>query len=238
MSMNFSEFKKLIGADPWNRGSETLRARNSAPEFEEAASEAELFEQKLQSALNVQAPADLLESIKGISQQSPERRNWMPLALAASVIIAVGAAGVAWKQSHEWESVEAYVADHYSHDGPGLVAKATNVVDERDINEIMAGLDASLGQQLSANVKFIKHCPTPDGRGVHMVLNTEQGPMTVIFMPKTSVTDGELVTFDQMQALMVSLEHGSVAIIGTQSQDFGGLEAVIKQSLRTGLVGA
>ena len=61
MSMNFSEFKKLIGADPWNQDPETLRARNSAPEFETAAKEAEAFEEKLQSALRIQAPADLLD---------------------------------------------------------------------------------------------------------------------------------------------------------------------------------
>jgi len=238
MSMNFSEFKKLIGADPWNRDPETLRARNSAPEFEEAASEAEAFEQKLQSALNVQAPADLLADIKGIGQQPAQRRSWMPLALAASVLIAVGAAGLAWKQSHQWDSVEEYLADHYSHDGASLVANATNVIDEQEIVKIMASLDASLSQQMSANVKFIKFCPTPEGRGAHMVVSTEQGPMTIIFMPKTPVTDGEVVTFDQMQALMVSLEHGSAAIIGGQAQNIESLEAVLRNSLKTGLVGA
>jgi hypothetical protein len=47
MSMNFSEFKKLIGADPWSQDPEVLRARNSAPEFEQAAGDAEAFERKL-----------------------------------------------------------------------------------------------------------------------------------------------------------------------------------------------
>ena len=46
MSMNFSEFKKLLGADPRNSDPETLRARESGPEFEEAAAEAEAFEKK------------------------------------------------------------------------------------------------------------------------------------------------------------------------------------------------
>ncbi|MCP4047833.1 MAG: DUF3379 domain-containing protein, partial [Gammaproteobacteria bacterium] len=85
--MNFSEFKKLIGADPLNRDSETLRARNSAPEFEAAAAEAKAFEEKLQSALLIQPPDDLLGSIKAISQQPVKRRNWIPLALAASLLI-------------------------------------------------------------------------------------------------------------------------------------------------------
>jgi hypothetical protein len=238
MSMNFSEFKKLIGADPWNRDPETLRARNSAPEFEAAAAEAEAFEEKLHSALNIQAPADLLADIKGISQQPAQRRNWMPLALAASLLIAVGAIGMVWKQSHQWDSVEAYLADHYSHDGAALVAGANGIVSEQDVVKIMASLDAAADQQLAGRIKFIKFCPTPEGRGAHMVVSTDQGPMTIIFMPKTQVTNGEMVEFDQMHAFLVDLEHGSAAIIGQQSQAVENMEAVVRESLQTGLVGA
>lgn len=242
MSMNFSEFKRLIGADPWNRDSETLRARNSAPEFEAAAAEAEAFEEKLQSALHIQPPADLLEGIKGISReveniQPAKQRRWMPLALAASLLIAVGAVGMVWKQSRQWENVEAYLADHYSIDGDALVAQATDIVSEQDIARIMASLNASADQQLSGRIKFIKFCPTPEGRGAHMVVSTDQGPMTIIFMPKTQVTDGEMVKFNQMHAFLVSLEHGSAAIIGKQSQAVESMEAMIRESLKTGLVG-
>ena len=239
MSMSFSEFKRLIGADPWNRDPETLRARNSAPEFETAAAEAEAFEEKLQSALHVQPPAGLLDEIKGMSQQQPaQRRNWMPLALAASLLIAVGAVGMVWKQSRQWDSVEAYLADHYSHDGDALVAGATDIVSEQEVMRIMASLNASADQQLSGRIKFIKFCPTPEGRGAHMVVSTDQGPMTIIFMPKTQVTDGEVVRFDQMHAFLVALEHGSAAIIGKQSQSVESMQEVIRKSLKTGLVGA
>ena len=238
MSMNFSEFKKLIGADPWNRDPETLRARNSAPKFEDAAVEAEAFEDKLQSALHIQPPADLLGDIKAISQQPAQRRNWMPLALAASLLIAIGAVGMVWKQSRQWDSVEAYLADHYSHDGDAFVANATDIVAEQEIIKIMASLNASADQQLSGRIKFIKFCPTPDGRGAHMVVSTDQGPMTIIFMPKTQVTDGEMFKFDQMHAFLVNLEHGSAAIIGNQSQAVENMESLIRQSLKTGLIGA
>ena len=238
MSMNFSEFKKLIGADPWSRDSETLRARNSSPEFEAAAEEAEVFERKLQSALNVTPPADLLGEIKAISRQPTRKRNWVPLALAATLVIAIGAAGIAWKQSRSWDSVEDYLADHYSHDGHELVVTATEFAAEQDIQRIMASLGAEAGEQLSGSIKLIKFCPTPDGRGAHMVVNTDQGPMTIIFMPKTLVTDGEMINFDQMHALLVGLEHGSAAIIGEQSQSVEKLEVIVRDALKTGLVGA
>ena len=242
MSMNFSEFKRLIGADPWNQDPETLRARNSAPEFEQAASDAEAFEHKLQSALHVQAPADLLKDIKNITHQPTKRRNWMPLALAASLVIAVGAVGMVWKQSQQWDSVEAYLADHYSHDGDAMLAHTSDAASEQDIatmtSRIMASLNASAGQQLTGRIKFIKYCPTPEGRGAHMVVSTDQGPMTIIFMPESQVTDGEVVEFDQMHAYMIDLEHGSAAIIGRRSQPVKSLETLVRNSLKTGTMGA
>ena len=238
MSMNFSEFKKLLGADPWSRDPETLRARNSAPEFEAAAAEAEGFEKKLQSAVNVSPPTDLLDSIKSISQQPARQRNWMPLALAASLLIAVGAVGMVWQQTRQPGSVRDYLVDHYSHDGADLVAQATGVVAEQDVIRIMSSLDASADTQLSGRIKLIKFCPTLEGRGAHMVVSTDQGPVTIIFMPKTQVDDRTMVEFDQMHAFLIDFDHGSAAIIGDKSQAVESLENIVRTSLKTGLLGA
>ncbi|MCW8926917.1 MAG: DUF3379 domain-containing protein, partial [Xanthomonadales bacterium] len=65
--MNFSEFRKLIGADPKRRESGTDEARKSTPEFEAAAREAEAFEDKLEAALLIPPPAEFLDQIKDIS---------------------------------------------------------------------------------------------------------------------------------------------------------------------------
>jgi hypothetical protein len=160
------------------------------------------------------------------------------LALAASFLIFVGAAGMVWKQSHQWDSVESYVADHYSHDGSAVVDLAGANMSERDIAKILATLDATADKHLSGLIRFVKFCPTPNGRGAHMVVTTDQGPMTIIYMPKTEVVDGEMVRFDQMHALLVNLDHGSAAIIGTQSQTVENLVAMVRNSLKTGLVDA
>ena len=238
MSMNFSEFKKLIGADPWNRDHETMRARHSAPEFEAAADEAEAFERKLQSALQIQAPDDLLGRIKAISQQADRKRNWIPLSLAASLLIMVGAAGFVWKQSHQWDSVEAYIADHYSHDGNKVIALADVKMSDQDVNKILARLDATADKQLSGLIRFVKYCPTPDGRGAHMVVSSDQGPITIIYMPETRVTEGQDVMFDDMHAVLVNLEHGSAAVIGERSQSVEDLVVLVRDSLKTGFVDA
>ena len=159
--------------------------------------------------------------------------------MAASLLIALGAAGIIWQQqSHQWDSVEDYVADHYSHDGANVLAVAADTVGQQDIAKIMSRFGASASQSLTGRIKFIKFCPTPDGRGAHMVVSTDQGPMTIIFMPRTNVTDGEVITFDQQHALLVSLDHGSVAIIGDRSQSLENLEPMLRNSLKTTLLDA
>lgn len=238
MSMDFSEFKKLVGADPGNTDPEMLRARQFGPEFEQAAAEAEAFEKKLQSALRIQPPADLLNRIQVIGKTPVRKLNRVPLALAASFLIAIGAAGMVWRQMHHWDSVESYVAAHYAHDGDKVVDLATVKMSDGDIAKILARLDAAADKALSGHIMFVKFCPTPNGRGAHMVVSTNQELMTIIYMPKSQVVEGEVVKFDQMQALLVNLEHGSVAIIGRQSQDVESLVVMVRDSLKTGLVDA
>lgn len=231
MSMNYSEFKKLIMADPWSQAPEVLEARQSAPEFEQAALDAQALANSIEAAVKVSAPADLLNSIKAIAQPTVRQRSWMPWALAASILVAVGAAGIGWKQSHQWDSVEAYLAEHYSHDGELFLGKAGDTVPGAEVSKIMASLNATAGQQLAGQVKFIKYCPTPNGKGVHMVVSTADGPMTIIFMPNTQAPDGEMVEFGQEHAYVVNLEHGSAAIIGRKEQPVQSLQALVRSSI-------
>lgn len=238
MSMNFSEFKKLIGADPGNRDPEILRARQSAPEFEAAALDAEVFEKKLQAAVRIEPPADLLNQVQAIGRTPVRRRNWISLAVAASLLVAVSAGGLYYRHTHYWNSVESYVARHYAHDGTTVIGRASVKMSDGDVEKVLARLDATADKTLSGRIMYIKFCPTPDGRGAHMVVSTDQGPMTVIYMPEIQVSEGEIVRFDQMHATLVNLEQGSAAIIGKQSQKVDGLVAMVRGSLKTGLAEA
>jgi hypothetical protein len=64
-----------------------------------------------------------------------------------------------------------------------------------------------------------------------MVLNSERGPITVIYMPDTPVADRERLTFDDREALLVDLKSGSAAIIGTPAQQISDLYALVQESI-------
>ena len=234
MSMNFSEFIKLLGADPLNRDPETLRARNSAPEFERAALEVEAFERKLRSAIAVCAPGDdFLENIMTITgtvaTRPAVRQNWF--AIAASVLIMVGVAGLSWRQAHLLKTIEEYVAVHYQLDGQELIDKARPDFDPKTITRIMASLEMTAGEKLADRIQFIKFCPTLDGRGAHMIVQTDQGLITVIYMPGTTVRDRRIVKFGTMQAYLVALEVGSAAIIGSADQAVSTMDELVRNSI-------
>jgi len=231
MSMDFTEFKRRIGAEPRSGDPELIAARDLSPEHRETVIKAEAFEQKLERAVDLPAPSDLLERITSVtSMEGNKRRNWWPVAMAASVLVAVGAAGMGWKMSQGWESVEAYVVDHYRHDGDKVVAMALEG-GPADVHAMLARFDLDATPELANIVSLIKYCPTPEGKGIHMILDTQNGPLTVIYMPDTHVTDREMLAFDQMEALLIDLESGSAAIIGADSQRIEDYYAVIHDSI-------
>ena len=235
--MDYSDFIRMLGADPHSRDPEFLRARDSSPEFREAAAQSDQFEQKLERALAVKVPPALIEGLRGIPQNPAlpgdapaSLKSWRVFAMAASLLLAVGAAGLIWRMNAGWDSVEEYVVDHYYHDGPALLARADGQSPE-EAATMLAEFGAQLKPALAGIVNVVKQCPTPDGKGVHMVLSTERGLVTLIYMPDTPVTDGEQIVFEDSEAVLVKLQTGSAAIIGLREQDVSGLHALVQSSI-------
>lgn len=231
MSMDYSEFLRQLGADPDNRDPGFLRARESGPEFQQAAEEARAFESVLMRAVDVPVPEDLVSDIIEVSR---EKRgpvlNWKPVALAAGILIAVGAAGLSWKMNYSPGPVDEYLVAHYRHDGASLLDKAS-VSSDSDVQSIFSAVGAQALPALAGAISVIKYCPTPDGKGIHMVLNSEEGPLTLIYMPETTVNDSEEVFFDNMHALLVGLKKGSAVIIGSEQQRVSSLYALVHESI-------
>lgn len=233
MSMDFSEFRRRLGAEPRSTDAEMLRARNSTPEYAEAAAEAEAFESKLERALRLPEPAGLVEALCALPVRSVRpRRRWVPMALAAGLLLAVGIAGLDRLLHPRWDSVEAYVIDHYYHDGVSLLDVEPAAQDPERFQSMFARFEAEAAPELQQIVGVIKICVTPDGQGLHMVLNTDAGPVTVFYMPGTLVEEREHFTFDGQHAVLVQMELGSAAVISAESQDSEHWLAFVQDTIR------
>ena len=218
MSMDYSEFIRQLGVDPGTRDPAFLSARDSSPEFARAAAASDRFERQLSRALGLSAPQDLLAGLQRVGHPHEwQQSSWRYYALAAIILLAVISAGVIWRLNPRFDSVEQYLAYHYAEDGPILVARGEGQHAD-NIDEVLNRLNVGLTPQARSMVGLIKFCPTPGGKGAHLVFNTVHGPITVIFMPDTEVNDGEMLRFDGMQAQLLALTTGSIAVIGTENQ--------------------
>lgn len=228
--MNSSEFKRLLGADPASQDPEFLRARDSSPEHAEAAAAADRLERLLRGALDVPVPPDLAGRLRDLPQRHDRNPRMLPLALAAGLVLALAAGFLVWRPDPAPDSVEDYVAQHFHHDGPQVLERGAGQIAD-NVAAMLAPFGLVMSPAAAGAVGYLMLCPTPDGVGVHFMVHTEAGPISIIIMPLTPVEDGKRFDFDGMQAELVTLEQGSAAIIARADQDIGGMYDFVRQSI-------
>jgi hypothetical protein len=220
MPMKFSEFKRLLNSDPASQDADYQAARHSDPEFEQAAAASDAFEQQLKRATHLVVDAALTDRLKALAVTAPKTdKNLLyrfRYAIAATVVLAVS--GLLFMQyiTSRPDPVESYVAEHFNLDGYKLLAMV-NEPNNEELSGILATFDLQMDPSVARQVQAVKICLTPQGQGVHFVLNTEQGLVTVIIMPGQKVNQGERFTFDDMAATLVNLpgQNVSLAIIAS-----------------------
>lgn len=243
MPMNFSEFKRLLNSDPASRDAEFLAARHSGPEFEQAAAASDAFEQQLKRATHLVVDTALTDRIKTLAVTAPKaNKNLLyrfRYALAATVVLTVSGLMFMQHISSLPDPVESYVADHFDLDGYKMLAMV-NEPNNEELSGILANFDLQMDPSVARQVQAVKICLTPQGQGVHFVLNTEQGLVTVIIMPDQKVKQGEHFTFNDMAATLVNLpgQNISLAIIARPELMNTPLGSHLGQSLQSAVFGS
>lgn len=223
MSMNFSEFKRMLNSDPGSQDPEFLAARRSDPQFALASEASDAFEKRLKRASHLAVDPGLAERLKALPENAGEARPSLPYrfryALAATVILGFSVALLMPQLQQAPEPVEGYVARHFGLDGHELMQRA-GVPQVEELAAILASFDLRMDPQMASQVQFVKYCPTPEGMGVHLVLDSPKGLVTVIFMPGLEVPEGQQFAFNDMAAQLINLpgRNTSAAIIGQPGQ--------------------
>ncbi len=235
--MNFSEFKKRIGAEPRSRDPEILEAIDSDPEIRAAAEEAEAFEQKLEAAFAIKTPPFLLDQIASIPKVAsiePKPRNtrlaW--LAAAAVLVAGVGFASYTYYEStFYWDNVDDYIVEHWADDGSKMLALADGETDP-GAPALFARFDVEISPDFAARIDSVHNCKTPGSRGAHMVISTQSGPITLIFMPEVDTVNGHILDLGEEVAATLPLERGSAVIIGPSEEAIAPIYAIARAGIR------
>lgn len=232
--MNYFEFKQQLLKDSFTKDEEFHRLRKEDLRCAKAYEKAMEFEKTLKAAFEIKTPNNLKDSI--VLRQTTQTSR-MPVfqkyAIAATIFLTFIVASSFWYVKNLYPSdsvsVEKFITAMVTLESN--VRKSEEPFSLAKINQVFADYNAELSNDIG-KVHFVHDCHTPGGTGVHLVVETSQGPVTIYYMPKTKIEKGRVdFRIDDSKAVLVAMEKGSVAIIAETQQQLASIEPMLQNNL-------
>jgi Protein of unknown function (DUF3379) len=221
MIVECSEFRRAFGANPNDTNASVQAHRAQCAACESYAQETLRLDKLIGRALHVPVK---LKSVSLNELNNPDTNNVVALpvrpriarwyAMAASVTVILSAAIVAvWLLSYSPETLAHDVVQHMRHEPDAMTPSETRVAEQ-----LLEGALKAKGLQLKQplhNVSYLQTCLIRGHLVPHLVMQTEQGPVTVLLLTEESVQTKQVFNEDNYHGTLVPMQHGAVAVIAS-----------------------
>ncbi len=227
--MNYFEFRQQLLQDSFTKDEEFHRLRKEDLRCAKAYEQAMAFEKTLKSAFGIKPPSNLKDSIvlRQATQHTVTRsiRNY---AIAATVFLSFLIVSSVWYLKQPG-SVEQFIAASIALESN--VPMSEQPIALQEVKKVFAEFKTHVSDNIG-EVRFIHDCHTPGGTGVHMVVATSQGPVTIYYMPKTNLKKDRIdFEIDDAKAVLVAMQQGSLAIVADTQQQLAAIEPMLQNNL-------
>jgi hypothetical protein len=229
--MNCDQFRQQIDAAPGARlSAESEAHRATCPACSNQLARVLRFEQLLAVAARIDVPPDCgarwtNPPARPIARRESGRRV-MAWALAAGVVLVVGAVGLGRRREHVLDREVAEYVAAWPADAVAASPMASTDVDAllgaAGIARDPAGLPVRLG----------KPCVIARTGAVHLVLDTEAGPVAIVVMPEQRVDRPRTIEHAGVRGLVLPCPRGSVAVLAERGSAPPALAGAIRDALR------
>lgn len=222
------DVRRLVGAEPNLRDAGVLEHCKDCKSCAAFVREMQMLEARIERAFRVDVPEGLEARIAldGSLRNtgSPWRQPW--LAAAASVLMVLGLGVTAYLHQHPaGDDLGAAVVGHIMNPeeagaiGPdqSLIHDASLVTDAAD------GAGVKLKAQL-AGVSYAHTCLFRGERVVHLVVQGEHGPVTILLLPHIHVDQDVPVDEHGFHGVIVPQGQGSIAIVTNNATPLAPME--------------
>ncbi|MDG6773724.1 DUF3379 family protein [Thiomicrorhabdus sp. ZW0627] len=141
--------------------------------------------------------------------------------VAASVLVAVLFVGL-WQAQHYYDStitgdeMVAHILDHMAED-PSLMLAQTPPHSAGEIKALFTKVGATLEKPIGS-MSYAGECVIEGQKGLHIVMQDEAGPVTVIVMPGQQLTAMEAFKAGGYTGELIPVKGGIVAIVGNSME--------------------
>lgn len=201
--MDELEFRRRITAQPNEVDKALLDFAQTSAEKQHFLDEMQALDKHIENALNIPVPDTLAERIilnTSLKEKSQPLKNTnrtvnlftrlkldrMHLALAASVIVTIGVFTLTTQQNTLQTAGNHALAHVYSEI---KTLHTTGAINLQEVNKKLALLGAQI-IELPGKVTYVNFCDFQGEKGIHLVFESDFGPMTVFIVPtKNKVFD-------------------------------------------------
>lgn len=206
--MNCHEFQTAIGADPNSTKPEILAHVEECAACARYRQEMQDMDRLIQRALAVPAdfgsPAPRAAAVK--------TKNFAAWRIAASLFAAVMIASSIWVASTR-ESFAEQIVTHADHEAFALIRTDERVGDQR-LREILSRSNLSL-RPGTTDVSYASSCPFRGHVVPHLVVQSEQGPVTVLVLAnEESTTAVQTIDENGYEGVILPAPRGVIAVLG------------------------
>jgi hypothetical protein len=196
--MDELELRRRLYADPHASDEDLLKALQDDPDANAFSEELKALDQDIANALAVPIPEDLPQRLV-LNQsldafQTQRKKSRVHLALAASIAFTFGV-GLAHWQAAGPLNLEQHALAHVYHETGAFINTSTEF-SLAEVNAKLASFDAQF-EQLPSKVSYLTFCNFKGQKSLHLVLQTDNGPMTLFVVPSNNQYQAESYFSDQ-----------------------------------------
>lgn len=238
--MDCLEFRRWLGAEPHTHDAELLAHREQCAGCCAAWERAQQAESDLFAALQIPVPAGLAERVlltqaTGERRQQGRRRRTIALALAASLVAAVGSS-LLWRQL-DARTLPALAVAHMPEEIQSL--DLTRPIAAQAIEAGFAARGLQLQGPLPTGVTYVHDCPVGPYRTVHLVSRVGDTSVAVLYVPGKQGGAAHDFHRGDWRGRVVQLQHGQLVMLTDQSgkQPFDAVANTVAQDWRVAIDG-
>ena len=223
--MDDLEFRRSATIDPDNQDPEFLQKKQQSQYNQHFVNDQQQFNQQLTDSLNISTPDNLADRLilsqqlgqhkQQSQQQYKQRRNWLMAGIAAVFIITFTSRLLLSPTIIESSQLAQQVITHIHDDTHALNVRMD--IPKSSIDTMLASYGGKLSGPVG-NVSFLGHCIVGGHTGIHLVLDTSYGLVTVLILPKQSINEAAVLADNSLKGILYPAQKGSIAIVAEHKQ--------------------
>lgn len=211
------DVRRLVGAEPNLREPGVLEHCKVCASCAGFVREMQVLESHIERAFKVEVPEGLEARIALDGSLRHARRTWQRpwLAAAASVLMVLGIGITSYLHRHpQGQELSAAVVDHIVNpeEVTAIGPDQSLIHDASLVTDAMDGAGVQVHVQL-AGVSYAHTCLFRGERVVHLVVQGEHGPVTILLLPHIHVDASVPVDEQGFHGVIVPDGEGSIAIV-------------------------